>query len=137
MKTKVTVAGLLLCLILPLLAQPGQMSPEEATGRYTACKSNLKNIGTSCEMYASDNQGHYPKSLKALLSAQDRYGHSYLKTLPTCSVAKADTYSATYKSSDVKGHFHFSLYCQGHHHQLAGSPANKPAYDSEKGLVTK
>jgi len=57
-----------------------------ARGQLTACKSNLKNIGTALEMYFTDNQGRYPVALSQLTP-------SYLKSVPTCPATGKDTYS--------------------------------------------
>jgi hypothetical protein len=56
----------------------------------TACKSNLKNIGTACEMYGTDWKGLYPKEMSLLTP-------NYLKTIPSCPHAGRDTYSASYE----------------------------------------
>lgn len=54
------------------------------------CEQNLRDIATALEMYASGEPCRYPPSLGALIP-----GH-YLKSIPTCPVARRDTYSATY-----------------------------------------
>ena len=56
-----------------------------ARGQLTACKSNLKNIGTAAEMYSTDWEGRYPNSL-ALLTP------NYLQTIPECPPARRVTY---------------------------------------------
>lgn len=111
-------------------------------GQLTACKSNLKNIGTAMEMYASDNQGQCPKTLEALTP-------SYLKSLPECPSAGKQTYASSYQvkrkavptdktnnkmptglSSDD-----YTVFCQGDHHSKAGLPTDYPIYSSLNGLV--
>jgi hypothetical protein len=94
-------------------------------GQLTACKSNEKNIATALEMWSSDNSGRYPQSLKQLTP-------NYLRTIPTCPAAGRDTYTATYKVEAKPDHFYF--FCQGHSHQDA--PVDRPAYDSNTGLIT-
>ena len=37
-----------------------------AQGQLTACKSNLKNIGTALEMYSTDNGGRFPTTCQLL-----------------------------------------------------------------------
>jgi len=56
-----------------------------AQGRFVGCRSNLKNLGTACGMYATDWSGKYPTSLTQLTP-------KYLKTLPECSVSGTFTY---------------------------------------------
>ena len=41
-----------------------------AQGQLTACKSNLKNVGTALEMYAVDHNGRYPTQLTLLTTAR-------------------------------------------------------------------
>ena len=117
-----------------------QFQDARAQGQLTACKSNLKNIGTSCEMYSTDYEGRYPKTT-ALLTP------NYLKTSPECPAANADTYSSSYTSNtdevladleknDGKTELRdeYSFYCSGHHHEAVGEAENKPAYDSHQGI---
>lgn len=70
------------------------------------CKSNLYNIATALEMYASDNGGGYPRSLREL-------GGPYLTELPTCPVTGSD-YSETYRMTSHPDEFSFG--CLGLHH---------------------
>ena len=99
-----------------------------ASGQLTACKSNLKNIAVALEMYSTDNSGHYPRNL-ALLTP------NYLKVIPTCPAASKDTYSKHYRVG-VKPD-RYSVYCWGHAHKACSVPANRPAYNSDKGLLDK
>lgn len=89
-----------------------------------ACGHNLKNIGIALEMYSSDHQGLYPKNLRALVPV-------YLKKLPTCSAARRDTYSVSYKRV---GKADFQYHCHGSFHRGAGLSANQPDYTSVRGL---
>lgn len=91
------------------------------------CISNLKNIATALEMWSTDNQGRYPRSLRQLTP-------DYLKTLPHCPQAGSDTYSASYTRSESPDLF--SLACQGDHHKLANVEADHPAYKSDVGLIS-
>jgi hypothetical protein len=43
--------------LLPNFIRPG------CGGQLTACKSNLKNLGTAMEMYSTDWSGHYPRPI--------------------------------------------------------------------------
>jgi hypothetical protein len=94
-----------------------------AQGQFTACKSNLKNIGTACEMWCTDNQGRYPKTLNELTP-------NYLKQVPQCPAAGTDTYSSTYKATTSPDSYEFA--CSGNHHQQSAD--NLPSYNSMEGL---
>lgn len=97
-------------------------------GQLTACKSNLKNIATASEMYASDYEGRYPKNLGQLTP-------NYLRIIPNCPAAQEDTYSAAYQSAASPDRF--TVYCSGDHHSQVGTPANYPQYNSEEGLIER
>ena len=107
-----------------------------AQGQATACKSNLKNIATACEMYAQDNSGRYPGSGGAL-GAIYNLTPNYLKSVPTCPSTGAST-------SYVNGGFTiatspdaYTLLCMGSNHTGAGYSANYPQYTSAQGLVER
>lgn len=95
-------------------------------GQLTACKSNLKNIGTSLEMFSTDHGGHYPRELSEITP-------NYLKVIPTCPTAGKDTYSASYKSR--RNPDYYFVCCGGSYHVKEGVPGNVPAYDSLQGLI--
>ena len=103
-----------------------------SSGQTTACKSNLKNIGTALEMYSTDWSGHYPKDAGALTP-------NYLRTMPTCPSAGRDTYSATYTRVEAKeGSWEsYKVCCGGENHIAVGIPANYPAYDGISGLTER
>jgi hypothetical protein len=106
----------------------GPIGEARSMGQLTACKSNLKNIATACEMYSTDNAGRYPTSLSQLTP-------NYLKIIPKCPAADKDTYSLHFRSG--RNPDHYSIYCWGHNHAAVSTPANRPAYNSEKGLIDK
>ncbi|MHC9542952.1 MAG: type IV pilin protein [Vulcanimicrobiota bacterium] len=96
-----------------------------AQGQLTACKSNLKNIGTAMEMYSSDNQGRYPSAIASITP-------NYLKTLPTCASAGSITYS--YTNTQVPDCY--TAWCNGSYHTpMTGT--NFPEYDAVQGLYEK
>lgn len=110
------------CLIFCfLLAWPGLARTQGPT---TACKSNLKNLATALEMWASDHQGHYPQRLEQLTPI-------YIKEIPRCPAAGKDTYSLNYhRFTDPDD---FGLCCSGSYHpSIVG--ANLPACTSSNGL---
>jgi serine/threonine protein kinase len=88
----------------------------------TACKSNMKNMGTAMEMYSSDNQGRYPLSLSQITP-------NYLRAIPTC----ADAGKVTYVYVRREKPDNYTIYCSGHYHKgmLA---AGFPQYDAINGL---
>ncbi len=92
------------------------------------CKSNLKNVGTACEMWSTDNNGRYPKTLAELTP-------KYLKEIPVCPAAGTDTYSATFKSRAAPDLFRVK--CEGEFHKLAECPADYPQYRSDVGLISQ
>jgi hypothetical protein len=94
-------------------------------GQLLACKSNLKNIGTALEMYSTDNAGHYPAELSRLTP-------DYLRVVPTCPAARADTYSPGYTWASNPDAY--TVICTGAHHREV--PANYPQYNSWEGLVS-
>lgn len=97
-------------------------------GQLTACKSNLKNMGTACELYSTDNRGLYPRYPEQLIP-------KYLKAFPTCPSARRDTYSAGFRSGVHPDTYTF--FCQGGNHTDSGEPASKyPQYNSTQALVT-
>lgn len=128
------ILSIILCsiviLVIPLYVIPNYMNFMWApvTRQFTQCQSNLKNIGTALEMYAHDNQGHYPPDLSHLTP-------KYLDSIPICTAVKKDTYSNSYQvSSDMKT---FTVYCKGHHHSVVGLEKNYPQYDSIHGLTLR
>lgn len=111
-----------------------------AQGQLTACKSNLKNIGTALEMYATDHGGRYPVTGELRkLSTPGTIGNTstqaYLKQIPLCPSAGEDTYSANYSSTMNPDNY--SLYCAGSNHTAAGMPADYPKFNAEMGLIER
>ncbi len=107
-----------------------------AQGQLTACKSNLKNIGTACEMYSTDWGGKYPTSLTGKLTP------NYLKTIPECPAAGSDTYSAAYKTGATAYNSpgfadYYYLHCNGSTHTAVSLPPNYPQYDGISGLIER
>ena len=95
----------------------------------TACKSNLKNIATACEMYSTDNAGRYPHSLEQLTP-------QYLKALPSCPGAKRDTYSQAFRSQAQPDAF--TICCYGLNHEESGiNKPNYPRYGNVDGLTER
>lgn len=94
--------------------------------RLDQCASNLRDIGTALGTFATDNGGRFPKTLESLQP-------KYLKNVPTCPVAGADTYSGGYASAASPDAY--TVVCSGTNHPAARLPANFPQYSSKTGLV--
>ena len=93
----------------------------------TACKSNLKNLGTALEMYSTDFAGRHPTT-STLLTPR------YLKTMPTCPTVGSVTYVFAMASEPDN----FTIVCSGTNHQGAGLvDANYPQYTSVTGLIER
>jgi len=101
-----------------------------AQGQATACKSNLKNIGTALEMYSTDNSGRFPTNPSTLTP-------NYLKSIPTCpSVGTVSYTTAGFTSVSVPDAY--TVVCSGaSNHSGAGYGANYPQYTSTQGLVER
>ena len=87
---------------------PGFMDPR-ASGKFTQCQSNCRNIGIALKMYCGDNNGEYPRTLTSLIP-------QYLRVIPTCAGSGTNRgYIESYRvSDDLK---HCSFYCKGHNHR--------------------
>jgi hypothetical protein len=101
----------------------GNFTRARQQGQLTACKSNLKNLATATEMWASDNQGRYPTKLAET-------SPNYMKTIPTCPAAGRDTYSQAFVSAANPDNF--TIVCAGHNH---GSANDFPQYNAMVGLI--
>ncbi len=97
-------------------------------GGITACKSNLKNIGTALEMYSTDSAGRLPRHLSQLTP-------NYLKNIPTCPSLGANTYSSGFVSAS--GPDAYTVVCSGSNHAGVGLSPNFPQYNSTQGLIER
>lgn len=123
--------------ILAAILVPNFMKAR-AQGQLTSCKSNVKNIGTACELYSTDNNGQYPDAITAL---QGGTSGDYMKTIPVCPASG----TKTQKSGDpgdytyvVNGNFsYYGVYCsKADHTKAAGVTATGfPQFDSVVGLM--
>jgi hypothetical protein len=108
--------------VLMLAVPAGEFLHPRCQGSLTACKSNLKNIGTAMEMYSSDNQGRYPRDLSYITP-------NYLKTLPTCGASGIMSYRYTCREKpDI-----YTAWCSGDYHRGTYLPGF-PQYDAVDGL---
>lgn len=123
--------GWLVCLALTATLGSAILLPNfirtSCGGSLTACKSNLKNLATSLEMYSTDNAGRYPLSLTQLTP-------QYLKNIPRCPTAQKDTYSSAYALNTEPDAY--TVVCGGCHHHSSGIiEPNYPQYSSYSGLI--
>ena len=103
-----------------------------AQGHVTACKSNLKNIGTALEMYSTDNGGRYPTS-GAFTTALTDGANGYLKKIPECPSAGTATYAYTSASNPDA----YTIWCSGTNHSAVNLAAGFPQFDSMQGLTER
>jgi prepilin-type N-terminal cleavage/methylation domain-containing protein len=109
-----------------------------AQGQFTACQSNMKNIGTALEMYSVDHQGEYPADLTAgTAGAGDKLMPDYMATLPQCPAASADTYAGAYVQTRVPADAYSFRCTGGNHTTITGTGTEFPQYSSAKGLTVK
>lgn len=115
--------------ILALLAVLSVCNQQRLTRKASqdlgACKANLRNLATACEMYSTDNFGRYPHSLDQLVP-------EYLPTLPHCPTG-APHYAYEWAESQPgplspQWADAFSICCQGVNHGKSQQPENFPQY---------
>jgi prepilin-type N-terminal cleavage/methylation domain-containing protein len=107
-----------------------------AQGQLTACQSNLKNIGTACEMYAADHNGRYPGAYPADLEAAGTsgVGGAYMQHVPLCPLVQAD--GTAYFYDHTTNPDWYGLQCTAGNHMAANvSAVGYPMYDSAIGLI--
>ena len=125
-----------IAIVLSVILLVGLLAPNfirhGCRGQLTACKSNLKNIGTALEMYSTDWNGHYPRNLNLLTP-------NYLKTIPECPNAGRVTYRADFGPQAGYNNRRFQDYyvveCAGNNHRGASVPPDYPQYDAVNGLI--
>ena len=105
-----------------------------AQGQLTACKSNLKNIGTAMEMYSTDWGGKYPTAI-----GLPGLAPNYLKTIPECPAAGSSTYTALFSGAlNTAGYQdYYYISCNGGNHTAVSVSGNYPAYDGIQGLIER
>jgi hypothetical protein len=122
--------------ILLLLSLTGcSVSKDRAQAQLRSCYNDCRNVSTALEMYATDNEGHYPQALSMLTP-------NYLRELPTCPAAGRDSYSPSYRAtssaltdqSGLAPYDQYSFFCKGNNHKSAGMDPNVPGMDSWEGF---
>ncbi len=113
---------LFLLVTLPVLAEDKReictrhFERSKMGAQLVACTSNLKNIATATEMYATDHGGQLPTSIQQLTP-------EYLRTLPT-NPASGKGYD--YKLVDAT---HYLITTQGDSFKPMGVPPGYPRYE--------
>ena len=119
--------------LLEAIIAPQFLRTRGSYGPLTACKSNLKNIGTAMEMYSSDNSGKYPPNIDMLTP-------NYLKTIPECPASARVTYKY-YGGQGPANNPGFQDYyyveCHGENHTHVSIKGHYPAYDGISGLIER
>lgn len=101
-----------------------------ASGKYTNCLSNCRNIETALTIYYNNNYEKYPPALTLLTP-------DYLRTIPTCPSGKLKSggNAATYRvSRNLRA---YTFCCGGLNHSDVGAERNYPRCDSIEGLFAK
>ena len=110
------------------------LTAPDPSAQLAACKSNLKNIGTACEMYSTDFKGAMPPSM-------DRLTPNYLKTIPRCPVTKDVTYHLSVgpraPMNSTGGVAYYYIECVGGNHAAVGTRGNYPAYNGVRGVIER
>jgi prepilin-type N-terminal cleavage/methylation domain-containing protein len=94
-------------------------------GRLTGCKTNLRNIATSLETYATDNKHRYPTALSVLTP-------QFIQSLPTCPSAGTNMpYINGFTSSETPDVY--TLWCNGSYHGELNLQDNFPQFEPMSG----
>jgi hypothetical protein len=124
---------LVVALVVWTLSAMPLMVPRHRSGTLTACKSNLKNLGTAMEMYSVDWSGRYPPTMELLTP-------NYLKTIPECPAASKVTYyletGPEGRGNTEKFEDYYFFMCQGENHKSVDVPKDYPQYNGTEGLLS-
>jgi len=108
-----------------------------AQGQLAACESNLKNIATALEMYATDFSGDYPSLMSMLTSNLTPAGGSYMKAIPKCPSVTTAPYLYTYITTPDN----FTLNCGANSAHIATGTVSSsgawPQYTPGQGITLK
>lgn len=145
------IALILFVSVVAALIVPGFVrAPQQ--GQLTACKSNLKNLGTALEMYSADALKSRYKSQQTKRGEQQTGPNSidttsqfppslsgltpdYLKVVPTCPSVGTDTYSKGYQRSASADAY--TVFCSGGAHSKAATGPGYPQYTWTQGLISQ
>jgi serine/threonine protein kinase len=130
-----------LLLFIMFILVPGFMRAKES-GRLAACESNIKNLATALEMYATDYE-LYPDSLEKLVEGTN--GGQYMKYIPECPNKKQSITGKIfppkikppkYEYIVSEDHKNFTIWCLASH-KGAGQKEGYPQYDPGHGIILK
>ena len=89
------------------------------------CKTNLRDLATSMEMYSTDWNGHYPTNLEKLTP-------KYIEKIPVCPSSQHGykvILGPDAPGNEPKFEDYFYLCCEGLNHEEAGAGRDQPAFD--------
>lgn len=107
-----------------------EQAREQAKNDFISCESNLKEIGTACEMYATDNAGRYPQNLEVLLDRLPDGQPPYLEKMPTCPTSPDCYYDYDYNTCPDT----YTLQCKGNHRDDYVEEGY-PKFSATEGLI--
>lgn len=113
----IAIIGLLAALIIP------NFSKARSQSKFSACKTNIKNIATAIEMYSVAEDAMYPINLGKIITAD------YIPQEPFCP-EKQTSYRYGRTSSPCVG---YSIWCAGNNHYTMLMYTG-PGYGSVSGL---
>ena len=100
-----------------------------AKGQYTGCISNLKNIGTSLQMYSTDNGSRFPAALSGITP-------NFMKIIPTCPAVNGSfPYINGYASASNPDAYTVVCASSAGNHLGNGEGPNYPQYTYSRGLI--
>lgn len=120
--------GCLLVVVLPLSIMMPNFMRAQNRKPLMICKSNLKNIATSVEMYETDHAGLAPLSL-------DQLTPQYLRMIPKCKNMWGTETPYVYELKSNKAHKAEWLVVCTADHTPTGIGAGYPQYSSEMGFM--
>lgn len=97
-----------------------------AKSHLSACQQNLKNLSNGVIQYSNDNDRFYPSTLTICVP-------QWMKAIPTCPSAHADTYTAGYEAI-LGDNAAFTVVCSGTNHDMLGYGDDEPWWATHSGL---
>lgn len=118
----IVILTILMVMIMP------QYVVARSRGRLSACESNLRNLATAIEVYATEHNHQVPSSLDDLVP-------QFVAAIPRCpSAGTPDAYRDGYASVQVP-EAAYTVSCSGAFHVDLGVPAGHPLYTYGVGLT--
>jgi prepilin-type N-terminal cleavage/methylation domain-containing protein len=124
----ITIIGILAAIMMPSFKRA------RAKSQLSSCCTNCKNLATSLEMYAVDNQGRFP-TLSGLAGIDVLVADNTIKRRPSCPTTGTCTF-VDYTATVTPDGFSFSCVGNNHGDLFPGmSGTDIPQYASGLGLV--